>query len=110
MNPGDITEYPRLNRVPQNRERPNSFFVTDGSYIKLRFVRLNYSMPRQLIDRLGWLKGMSFNVSLNNFFTWTNYPGYNPELGNRGNPLRPGLDQLRYPNEREIILGLSFQL
>lgn len=110
MNPGDITVYPRLNREPQNRERPNSFFVTDGSYIKLRFVRLNYNMPTQLIDRLGWLKGMSFNVSLNNFFTWTNYPGYNPELGNRGNPLQPGLDQLRYPNEREIILGLSFKL
>jgi len=110
MNPGDITVYPRLNRVPQNRERPNSFFVTDGSYIKLRFVRLNYSLPSSVIDRLGWLKQMSFNVSLNNFLTWTNYPGYNPELGTRGNPLQPGLDQLRYPNEREVILGLSFQL
>ncbi|NER17831.1 SusC/RagA family TonB-linked outer membrane protein [Spongiivirga citrea] len=109
LNPGDITVYPRLNRVPQNRERPNSFFVTDGSYIKLRFVRFNYNLPKRIIDKVGWAKRLSFNMSLNNFLTWTNYPGYNPELGSRGNPLQPGLDQLRYPNEREVILGVNLQ-
>lgn len=108
--PGDVTVYPRLNRVPQNRERPNSFFVTEGDFIKLRFVRLNYSLPNKLMDKLGWVKNASFNLSLNNFFTWTNYAGYNPELGTRGNALQPGRDDLRYPNSREVIFGLRVQL
>ena len=106
---GDITVYPRLNRVPQNRERPNSFFVTPGDYIKLRFVRFTYDMPKTAIDQIGVFKAMSFNLSFNNLATWTNYIGYNPELGSRGNPLQPGVDNLRYPNKREVIFGMRVQ-
>lgn len=109
QNPGDITVYPRLNRVPQNRDRPNSFYVTDGSFIKLRFVRLGYNVPQSALDRLGFLKKCSFFISGNNLLTWTNYPGYNPELGTRGNPLQPGLDNLRFPNDREVIFGMNLK-
>ncbi len=109
QNPGDVTVYPRLNRVPQNRDRPNSFFVTDGSFIKLRFVRLGYDLPKSILDKLGFIKKCSFFVSGNNMLTWTNYPGYNPELGTRGNPLQPGLDNLRFPNDREVIFGANFK-
>mgnify|MGYP003671210375 CR=1 FL=1 len=107
---GDITVYPRLNRVPQNRERPNSFFVTSGDFIKLRFVRFTYDMPKDFTQKVGWIRSMSLNLSFNNIATWTNYIGYNPELGSRGNPLQPGRDNLRYPNKTDIILGLRVQL
>ena len=109
LNPGDITVYPRLNRVPQNRDRPNSFFVTDGGFIRLRFVRLGYDVPKSALEQLGFLKQCSFFVSGNNLLTWTNYPGYNPELGTRGNPLQPGLDNLRFPNDREVIFGINLK-
>ncbi|MFS4417629.1 SusC/RagA family TonB-linked outer membrane protein [Maribacter sp. 2307ULW6-5] len=109
LNQGDVTVYPRLNRVPQNRDRPNSFFVTDGGFIRLRFVRLGYDLPKSALDKVGFLKQCSFFVSGNNFLTWTNYPGYNPELGTRGNPLQPGLDNLRFPNDREVIFGLNMK-
>jgi len=49
-------------------------------------------------------------LAVNNVLTWTEYIGFNPELGNRGNPLTPGQDNLRYPNDREIIVGLKIQL
>lgn len=109
LNPGDITVYPRLNRVPQNRDRPNSFFVTDGGFIRLRFVRLGYDVPKSALEQLGFLKQCLFFVSGNNLLTWTNYPGYNPELGTRGNPLQPGLDNLRFPNDREVIFGINLK-
>ncbi|MFK7981893.1 MAG: SusC/RagA family TonB-linked outer membrane protein, partial [Saprospiraceae bacterium] len=107
---GDVTDFPRLTRVAQNRERPNSFFVTEGDFIKLRFIRLNYDLPRSLMKRVNGIEKISFNVSLNNLATWTNYIGYNPELGSRGNPLQPGVDNLRYPNSRSVIFGLRVQL
>lgn len=107
---GDITVYPRLNRVPQLRNRPNSFYVQNGDWIKLRYVRLNYSLPRKFIDKVNWLGSFSVNLAVNNVLTWTEYTGYNPELGRRGNPLRVNQDDLRFPNDREIILGLRFQL
>lgn len=110
VEPGDVTVYPRLNRVPQNRYAPNSFFVTKGDYIKLRYVRLNYDFPKEFINNTKFLKSMSLNLAVNNVLTWTDYIGFNPELGNRGNPLNPGLDTLRYPNDREIVLGLKIQM
>lgn len=109
LNPGDVTVYPRLTRVPQNRDRPNSFFVSDGGFIKLRFVRLGYDLPQKVLERLSFLKKCSFFVSGNNLLTWTNYKGFNPELGTRGNPLQPGVDNLRFPNDREVILGLNLK-
>lgn len=106
---GDITVYPRLNRVGQNRLRPNSFFVTDGSWIKLRYIRLNYDLADNIVDQLPGVKSVSFSFALNNALTWTNYPGYNPEIGNRGNNLVINQDLLRYPNDREVILGMKVQ-
>ena len=107
---GDVTVYPRLNRVSQNRFAPNSFFVTKGDYIKLRYVRFNYDLPKSVLDKLKFVNALSINLAVNNVLTWTDYIGFNPELGNRGNPLNPGIDGLRYPNDREIILGLKLQL
>ncbi|WP_298494078.1 TonB-dependent receptor [uncultured Algibacter sp.] len=107
---GDITVWPRLNRVPQLRNRPNSFYVQNGDWVKLRYVRLNYSFPKKLLDQVNWLNAFSINLAVNNVLTWTEYTGYNPELGRRGNPLRVNQDDLRYPNDREIILGLKVQL
>ena len=107
--PGDITVYPRLNRVPQQRLRPNSFYVTDGSFIKWRYLRFNYAISKKTLEKIPGIKAVSFNLAVNNVLTWTNYIGYNPELGNRGNALQPNIDTLRYPNDREIILGLKLQ-
>ncbi|GAK98048.1 TonB-dependent receptor [Nonlabens tegetincola] len=108
--PGDVTVYPRLDRVPQNRLGPNSFFVTDGSFIKWRYLRFEYRFGKKILDKIPGVKSMSINFATNNVLTWTNYNGYNPELGNRGNALTPGLDDLRYPNDREFILGIRVQL
>ncbi|WP_242204052.1 SusC/RagA family TonB-linked outer membrane protein [Aestuariivivens insulae] len=107
--PGDITEYPRLTRVPQQRLRPNSFYVTDGSFIKWRYIRFNYALNKKFLEKIPGVKALSFNLAVNNVLTWTNYIGYNPELGTRGNPLQPNVDNLRYPNDRELILGLKVQ-
>ncbi|MGB5942959.1 MAG: TonB-dependent receptor [Leeuwenhoekiella sp.] len=107
---GDVTIWPRLNRVPQLRNDPSSFFIENGDWVKLRYVRLNYNVPRAFLDRFNWLGALSVNLAVNNVLTWTEYTGYNPELGRRGNALTPNFDTLRYPNDREFIVGLRVQL
>lgn len=105
---GDIAEYASLDRNrTQNRLGPNSQYVTKGDYIKWRNARLSYRMPNVLVNKLKFAKSISANFSINNILTLTNYAGYNPELGTRGNPLQPGQDNLRYPNKRDFIIGLK---
>ncbi len=108
---GDITTFPSLqsNRT-QNRLDITDDYLSDGSYIKLRSVRVSYQLQRSVSKDITWLNNVSMYVSLNNFVTWTNYDGYNPELGNRGNNTQPGYDRLRYPNKRSVIYGLRVQL
>lgn len=107
--PGDESKYPTLasNRTSRNNLGPNTFWLSDADFIKLRSVRIDYSLPDAITDKVSFLSDVSFYISGNNLLTWTNYEGYNPELGTRGNALRPGLDGLRYPLYREYILGLN---
>lgn len=109
--PGDITKYPSVisNRA-QNRIGNESAFVSDADYIRFQNVRLNYNLPKAWYKSVKWLGSVSMNCSINNLFTLTNYEGYNPDLGSRGNNLQPGLDNLRYPNKTAIIYGLRVQM
>jgi TonB-dependent starch-binding outer membrane protein SusC len=105
---GDVAEYASLDRNrTQNRLGPNSQYISKGEYIKFRNIRFSYRVPKTIIRKNSWVKNASVNLSVNNLMTFTNYPGYNPELGSRGNALQVGQDNLRYPNKRDFIIGLK---
>ncbi|MCV9386696.1 SusC/RagA family TonB-linked outer membrane protein [Reichenbachiella ulvae] len=109
--PGDEATYPTLSSRSGSRNNigPNTFWISDADFIKLRSIRIDYSLPRKVMEKVSFLSDVSLYASGNNLFTWTNYEGYNPELGSRGNALQPGLDNLRYPNFREYILGINIK-
>ncbi len=110
-NQGDITSYPTLiSTRPQNRIGASSEYVSNADYVKLRNVRVNYTLPKELFKKITWVNNISLNLSANNLLTFTNYAGYNPELGSRGNNLTPGYDELRYPNKTSLIFGLKVGL
>ena len=107
---GDVVQYPALATArSQNRIGTSSFYVSEGDWIKFRNIRLAYSLPRKTMSRIKWMESLGAYVSVNNALVWTNYEGYNPELGTRGNALQPGVDNLRYPNRRELVFGLKAQ-
>ncbi|MEM8565860.1 MAG: SusC/RagA family TonB-linked outer membrane protein, partial [Bacteroidota bacterium] len=108
--PGDMSEFPSLVADSRNNLIGNSYWIDDADFIKLRSVRLDYRIPSSIIDRTKILSDVTVYISGNNLLTWTNYSGYNPELGSRGNPSRPGLDNLRYPLSREVIVGINVSL
>lgn len=105
---GDVTEWPSLDRQrPQNRVNPSSQMVSSGDFIKLRSIRVGYSLPKSILGRADWISSVRLTLAVNNAATWTEYTGYDPELNNRGNALQPGVDNLRYPNTTEYIFGLQ---
>lgn len=83
----------------------NSYFVEDGSYLRLRSLVLGYTFKPALLEKVGLSKLRVFGQG-GNLFTITKYSGTDPEIG--GPTSAFGIDNGRYPNnEKSFILGLN---
>lgn len=76
------------------------WFVEDGSYVKLREVALRYRLDGSrigLLQRVG-MDNAALSLIGRNLLTWTNYSGYDPEIGTTLNRR----DNFNYPNYRTL--------
>lgn len=83
----------------------SSFYVEDGSYLRLRTVSLGYKLPKSITDKMG-INALQFNLIGNNLVTWTKYTGWDPEI-NFNNPLLSGFDRIAYPRARNFTFSLK---
>lgn len=84
---------------------PSSFFVEDGSYVRLKTVQLGYTFPQTKA-----FKGLKVYIQAFNLATITKYSGLDPEVNN-GNPGALGIDfGNAYPNSKKLLLGINFNL
>jgi len=83
----------------------NSYYVVDGSFLRLQNLTLGYTMPNNLLQR--WkLERLRVFVAGNNLFTITGYDGLDPMVG--GNvDLAYGIDVGNYPVTRQYTVGLN---
>ncbi len=104
--PGHITDVPNAQRgTVQNTSRElSSEFLENGSFIRLRNIRLSYQLNDAIAQKL-YVKGLTAYIYANNLVTWTNYTGFDPEIG--GGVLTPGRDAGSYPRKKEMGLGLN---
>ena len=104
------TDQPRLilSDPNGNFRLPSSYFVEDGSYLKLRNVQVGFTIPETLSDRIGLTRARVF-VNAQNILTLTRYEGLDPELSaGNGNNTRQGIDNLgQYPQTRLISAGIQ---
>ncbi|HRZ98159.1 MAG TPA: TonB-dependent receptor [Paludibacter sp.] len=77
----------------------SSRFVEDGSYIRLKNVQLGYTLPAKLTKSAN-INRARFYLSGSNLLTFTNYTGYDPEVGS-------GVDYGNYPQSRTITVGVN---
>ncbi|WP_276503609.1 TonB-dependent receptor [Terrimonas pollutisoli] len=84
----------------------SDLMIFNGAYTRIRQLQLGYSLPENLAKKAGIRKARIY-VSLDDFFTFTKYPGVDPEGGSNGqNSI--GIDRGGYPIPRKAIVGLSF--
>ena len=113
---GSTNEFARAliddNAIQNNRA--SSYFVEDGSYLRLRNVTIGYSLPPSIINKVG-LGSVRFYASIQNLFTITNYSGYDPEIGQNadinGNSsvTTRGIDAGAYPLSKSYTFGLNLK-
>ena len=88
-----------------NIHRRSDLFIEDGSYIRLRNIRLDYSLP---LGDTKFIKSANIYLSGNNIITITDYKGYDPEVNAfSGNSLQQGVDNGAYPGSKTVTLGLT---
>ena len=83
----------------------SSAMVYNGSFFKLKQIQLGYTLPTNLTKKV-YMQNVRAYVSLDDFFTFTKYPGLDPETCTQEFNC-PGLDKGNYPNMRKLVLGLS---
>lgn len=106
---GDNALYPRMTNSGKNDNfRQSSFYVEDGSFMRLQNIQLGYSLPRNLCAKTKLFSSCRIYASGQNLFTFTKYSGLDPELG-VDNPLDMGVDKTRYPSARTVLFGVNLQ-
>jgi TonB-dependent starch-binding outer membrane protein SusC len=110
VTPGDMTATVtnpggRIPRIalsdPNGNIRASNWYIEDGSYIRLKNIALNYTLPSRWTSK-AFMKSVRVGVNVQNVFTITKYKGYDPEIGmvpNYGS-LSIGVDDGRYPSTR----------
>lgn len=90
----------------RNNERFSDRWIEDGSYLKLKNVRLTYVLP----VRNDAIQGIRVWGEANNLFTLTRYWGTDPETSCRNNALYQGIDTGMFSLGRNFNLGVTINL
>jgi TonB-linked SusC/RagA family outer membrane protein len=79
----------------------------DASYFKIKQIQLGYSIPASVLSKAK-LGSFRAYVSLEDFFCFTDYPGFDPETtGNNQDVMYNGVDAGSYPTSRKVVFGLN---
>ena len=100
------TDVPRLsvNDANGNHNKPSTFFVESGSYMRLKLLQIGYTLPKNF---LGQKVSARISLSAQNLFTITGYSGMDPETAATGSVTQAGIDWTGYPNPRTFLLGVN---
>lgn len=88
-----------------NEMRMSTYFIEDGSYFKMKYIKLQYDLPSKLAKK--FCQGLSVYGQVENVFTITGYSGLDPELPLSSYGAR--VDNSPYPRSRTFSIGLNLQ-
>ena len=94
--PGDITDIPRHGEYTEFDSR----LLEDASFLRLKNLMLSYSLPKHLLKKTGFIRGLRVYAQGQNLLTFTNFSGLDPEG-------TTNLYAAQYPMSRQYTFGLD---
>jgi hypothetical protein len=102
--------YPKMDQNDTYSKTYSSFYVEDGSYLRLRNLQIGFTVPKQ-----PWFQSIRIYLQAQNLFTITGYSGLDPAMpsirttGNAGDQTDQGMgtDWGPYPANRIISIGIN---
>lgn len=105
---GKSVEYHNGSSAMYNKADPNSYYVEDGGYIKVREVALAYTIRGSSLG-MSFLEDVKIHASGTNLLTFTKYTGFDPEVSFSGNATNFRVDEYAYPNFKTWTVGLTLR-
>ncbi|WP_432277881.1 SusC/RagA family TonB-linked outer membrane protein [Microcosmobacter mediterraneus] len=102
---GTSNTIPRVTTAATSNNVFSDFFVEDASYVRIQNIQVGYSLPQDVIDKIGMTKARIY-AGVNNLYTFTKYKGYDPGASN-GAPIGGGIDFGFYPIPRTYLFGIN---
>ncbi len=98
---------PRAGAQNMDKYQFSDAMVYDGSFFKIKQIQLGYSFPKKWL-RKAFIQNLRLYVSLDDFVTFTKYPGFDPEAAT--NDTRGmGIDKGSYPGSKKVVFGLNLE-
>lgn len=95
-------EYPRLSYGGNNNNyRRSSYWLRDGSYLRLKTFEVGYSLPKSIVNKLHFNNVRIFFIG-NNLLTFSKFKLWDPELGSSNGE--------QYPLAKSLTIGLSVNM
>ena len=98
---------PRAGANDMDKYACSSAMVYDGSFFKIKQIQLGYTLPKSLINKV-FLSHARIYASLDDFFTFSKYPGFDPEAATNATS-GMGIDKGGYPTSKKVVLGLNIE-
>jgi len=104
---GQVTTMPRIAYGdPMQNNRFSDRWIEDGSYLRLKTLKLSYRVP----VNSPWLQGLTVWGEARNLLTLTKYLGSDPEFSASSSVFYQGIDAGLLPQSRAFTLGLKINL
>ena len=101
--PGQITDMPKAGWNMKN----STYFVEDGSYIRVKDISLSYDITGEWMKKLGITRLQPY-FTATNLLTFTHYSGMDPEVNQWGSSgAVQGIDWGTYPHCKSYVFGLN---
>lgn len=98
---------PRAGANNMDKYATSSAMVYDGSYFKIKQIQLGYTLPKTLLKKVA-ISNLRLYMSLDDFFTITKYPGFDPEVSTNS-VVGMGIDKGGYPTSRKVVMGFNLE-
>ena len=84
----------------------SSAVLFKGDFFKIKQIQLGYTLPKQWTRRI-LIDDLRFFASMDDWFVFTKYPGFDPETASTGTSTGMGLDKGSYPNAKRLLFGVN---
>ena len=91
---------PKAGAADLDKYFTSSGVIFDGSYFKIKQIQLGYTFPAKWMKKIK-VQNLRIYGSLDDFITFSDYPGFDPEITNMG------VDKGSFPTSKKVVAGLS---